>query len=435
MELSSEVTDWGQTPSQSYEFKESFHREPLREENLVRAVVAQCQIVAFFNEVAQARIPLKDAHGGNLCFVDDTLATVRLIDWCGNEKIGKETFYKIMKRSITKFFKFSPGAHTHDSGAGKKELEGETPEVQGNILRWRKFLEQVSERVTNWFAEISHPWNLGFVLEKVPEEALERLRGDLCQLAKAHIAEAPSRTNFSADSSPSPIYTRQSQISDDEASEREEESDELPDWGRTRSPSYRWSPSPPFRWGATAHLALSRAAQQQLDWMRSNEIRHGRSTKFSKTLQQRIVDDDFRQHGGGRPAERGHQLGDRLGLLIRLVLQYLKDEKYLDRCKGHVPAAATNPNKLHSRLYRQWATTYANWDRLAEADQRQNLRAVLFKMWTTDKKGQVMRPSEEKRRRLCEASWNTFWLSDHELDDLVASVISTYRAQAQFVYN
>ena len=61
------------------------------------------------------------------------------------------------------------------------------------------------------------------------------------------------------------------------------------------------------------------------------------------------------------------------------------------------------------------------------------MRDLLFKMWTTDKKGQVMRPSEEQQRRLCEASWNTFWLSDGELDTLVASVISAYRFQARFV--
>ena len=87
------------------------------------------------------------------------------------------------------------------------------------------------------------------------------LRSELCQLAKSHVVEAPSRTNFSApsrtnSSSPSPIYTRQSQISDDEAPEKEEESDSLPDWGKkeeesdslpdwgkTRSISYRWNPS------------------------------------------------------------------------------------------------------------------------------------------------------------------------------------------------
>ena len=127
------------------------------------------------------------------------------------------------------------------------------------------------------------------------------------------------------------------------------------------------------------------------------------------------------------------QLGDRLGLLLRLVLQHLADEKYLDRCEGTVPAAATDPKKLHSRLYKQWFTTNADWDSLEEPDQRQRLRNVLFKMWTTDKNGQVMRPSAEQQRRLCEASWNTFWLSDDELDTLVASVLSTYRAQAQFV--
>ena len=277
------------------------------------------------------------------------------------------------------------------------------------------------------------------------------LRSELCQLAKSHVVEAPSRTNFSApsrtnSSSPSPIYTRQSQISDDEAPEKEEESDSLPDWGKkeeesdslpdwgkTRSISYRWNPSSSFRWGAAAHTALCQAAQEQLDWMRNNEIRHGRPTKFSKTLDQRIEDNDFGRHGGGRPAEKGQQLGDRLGLLLRLVLKHLADENYLNRCEGRVPAAAINPKKLHQRLYKQWVHNNAAWDSLEEPDQRQRLRDVLFKMWTTDKKGQVMRPLEEQRRRLCEASWNKFWLSDHELDTLVASVISTYRAQAPFL--
>ena len=208
---------------------------------------------------------------------------------------------------------------------------------------------------------------------------------------------------------------------------------EVPDWGQTRSPSFQWSPSPPFRWGATAHKALCLAAQQQLDWMRNNDIRHGRPTNFSKTLEQRIVDDDFGRHDGGRPVEKGHELGDRLGLLLTLVLQHLADRNYLDRCESRVPAAAINPRKLHRSLYNHWGTTNADWDILEEPDQRQRLRGVLFKMWTTDKKGQVMRPSEEQQRRRCEASWNTFWLDDHELDTLVSSVISTYRAQAQFV--
>ena len=412
------------------EFKEGIHRVPLRKENLLRAVVAQCQIVAFFNEVAQARIPLRDAHGGNLCFVDDTLATVRLIEWCPNEHIARETFYKIMKRSLRFFFKNSPGAHTHDPGKGEKELHEETPDVQENILRWREFLQQMSQCINNWFQEMSQPWNLGTEIQRVPKEALERLRRELRQLAMTAIAWAPSQASCSLASSPSPIYGRHCQISDDEASENEEDSD-MENWGQTRSPSILWGLT--FRWGATAHRSLCQAALLQLDGMRNNAIRHGRPTKFPKTLDQRIVQDDFGQHGGGRPVERGHQRGDRLGLLLRLVLQHLADKDYLDRCEGPVPVAATNPMKLHSRLYKHWVTKYADWDSLEEPDQRQRLRDMLFKMWTTDKKGQVMRPSEKQQRRLCEASWNTFWLSDDELDTLVASVISTYRAQAQFV--
>ena len=116
-------------------------------------------------------------------------------------------------------------------------------------------------------------------------------------------------------------------------------------------------------------------------------------------------------------------------MLLRLVLQHLADKDYFDRCKGPVPVTATNPMKLHSKLYKHWVTTYEDWDSLEESDQRKRLRDMLFEMWTTDKEGEVMRPWEEQRRRLCEAGWSTFWLSDHELDILVASVIRTYRAR------
>ena len=185
--------------------------------------------------------------------------------------------------------------------------------------------------------------------------------------------------------------------------------------------------------GAAADKALTLAAQEQLEWMRKNAIRHGRPSKHSKTLAQRIEDEDFEQHGGKRPMESDHHLGDRLGFLLTLVLQYLRDGGYLLRCTGEVPRAAQDPRRLHGRLYTHWLTNYANWDTLTEATQRCHLRAILFKMWNTDKKREVMRPEEEQRRRLCEASWNKFWLSDDELDDLVISVISTYRAEAQFV--
>ena len=105
----------------------------------------------------------------------------------------------------------------------------------------------------------------------------------------------------------------------------------------------------------------------------------------------------------------------------------------MDRCEGPVPKAATDPKKLHDRLYIYWVTNFADWDSLTEPVQRQHLRAMLFKMWTTDKNGQVMRPSEKQRRCLCKASWKKFWLNDDELDTLVHSVVSTYRAQALFV--
>ena len=358
------------------DFKVRLHREPLREENLLKAVVAQCQIVTFFNEVAQTGIPLINAHSGNLCFVDDSLASVRLIDWHGNDQETKETFYKIMKRSIEVFCEFSPGVHTHDHGAGQRELCEETPDVQTNILRWREFLHKVSTRVNEWFQEICQPWNLGSEMRQVPVEALERLRRELGKLAVAASAKTPSRARASAPSgaqtsSPSSIDTAHGQISDDEASEKVEESDEemsseVPNWEQTPSPSYLLASSSAFVWGAAADRSLSLAASLQLDWMRNNAISHSRPTKFSKTLAQQIEEGDFLQHGGSRPVGNDHLHGDCLGLLLGLVLQHLAEEEYLDRCEGPVPKAATDPKKLHDRLYIYWVTNFADWDSLTE---------------------------------------------------------------------
>ena len=60
------------------------------------AAKAQCRIVEFFHEAAHRQVPLFDAHGGNLCFVDDTFAAVRLVDWCGNDGIATQAPRTVM---------------------------------------------------------------------------------------------------------------------------------------------------------------------------------------------------------------------------------------------------------------------------------------------------------------------------------------------------
>ena len=42
------------------------------------------------HEAAQRQVSLFDAHGGNLFFVDDTLATIRLVAWCVMHRISPQ---------------------------------------------------------------------------------------------------------------------------------------------------------------------------------------------------------------------------------------------------------------------------------------------------------------------------------------------------------
>ena len=170
--------------------------------------------------------------------------------------------------------------------------------------------------------------------------------------------------------------------------------------------------------------------------MVANPIRHGRASKRSKTIEERCATGDFREHNGHKPLENGHRLGDLLGLLFRLILQYLGDNAFLSRCNrpdGTLPKAATEPTKFHRQHYRPFASAHADWPNLVELGQRQVLRSYLFRLWTTDPRGEVMRPKPPVTPKLCRASWAEFWMTDAELDSLVHWVVANYRAGAAHV--
>ena len=80
--------------------------------------------------------------------------------------------------------------------------------------------------------------------------------------------------------------------------------------------------------GAAAH-SLLREADEQRAWMANHPFRHGRPSKFSKHIHQRIEEGDFQEHGGSAPVETGQTKGDQLGLLLELVLQHLAEGEYL----------------------------------------------------------------------------------------------------------
>ena len=141
------------------------------------AVRAQCRIVEFYYEAAQKEVPLFDAHGGNLCFVDKTFTTVRLVDWCFNDRIPTETPQRVMAAAIEYFTRFSPGLHKHGkegAAAARAKLDSLPENIQGNVLNWRVFLEALSKETMSWFERAHDPQ---------PQDLVQHVE-DLSQVAK-----------------------------------------------------------------------------------------------------------------------------------------------------------------------------------------------------------------------------------------------------------
>ena len=456
------------------------------------AVRAQCRIVEFYYEAAHKKVPLVDVHGGNLCFVDKTFTTVRLVDWCFNDRIPTRTPQGVMAAAIEYFTRYSPGLYKQGKdgeAAARAKLDSLPAHVQGNVLTWRKFLEALSKRTMSWFHRARDP---------TPQDLLQHVE-DLSQVARdeSSALEGGDSTTVSFQLPPGSEEIPDSEPEDEPTAEQPAflfdptPSNSMADmyvhaadafsmisqtaatsshgmepprllFDRTPSHSLRdmyvnaneafsrnaaeaassgAAPAShvilttrPYGWCAAAMQSLLTEGQKQRAWMNRNPIRHGKGTERSVSLETRLATDNFGVHsndGSMRPVEASHHQGDIFKLVIRLVQKQLQEGNFLERCgrDAQVPRAATDPEKLHRLHYRKFVEKNPHFSQKPAAKQMSIIRGWLFDMWSTDPRKMVMSPSGSAPRVKCTASWGDFWLDDDELDSLVSNVITEFREE------
>ena len=69
------------------------------------------------------------------------------------------------------------------------------------------------------------------------------------------------------------------------------------------------------------------------------------------------------------------------------------------------------------------------WLQMSPAEKRKRVHAFIFQKFTLDPRNRCMVPGPgQKRKQRNEASWPGFWLSDQELDGIVAEVMTAFEA-------
>ena len=84
------------------------------------------------------------------------------------------------------------------------------------------------------------------------------------------------------------------------------------------------------------------------------------------------------------------------------------------------------------RLFARFFAEGENWAAMLPATRKEYLRTYLFRLWSTDRRGQQLLP-EPERRVPSRAKWGSFYISDAELEDLCDEVMRMYHVQEHHV--
>jgi len=199
-------------------------------------------------------------------------------------------------------------------------------------------------------------------------------------------------------------------------------------WGARDEPPARPSTHPALlpglaEVGVAAIQSLSTELHIQLDWMRTHWNRRGHFTSKSVPFQQRLTAQRFEHHV---PSVLNQTDGDHFGLLVRILLGKMHDGKFLERIEGSIPRLAIDPIKFHRSYYKRWTDANDRWRELDSSRLADALYEFLFMLWTTDKQGTELVPRDPKRRKLCNAGWKSFYISEAELKSLAMDVVTQY---------
>ena len=123
--------------------------------------------------------------------------------------------------------------------------------------------------------------------------------------------------------------------------------------------------------------------------------------------------------------------GDHFGLLVRVLLGKMKDGKFLERIEGPLPRLVTDPIKFHRDYYKRWTDANGSWRELDFSGLCEALYKFLFRLLSTDKKDTELSPADPKRRKMCNAGWKSFYITEAEMKSLVMHVVTQYLEDAR----
>ena len=158
-------------------------------------------------------------------------------------------------------------------------------------------------------------------------------------------------------------------------------------------------------------------------------------TGLSKSLQERK-----RIHASGgvgfdhhHPTQAEDELND-LDLLFRVLLAALKKPREVEDGKGLLqrmpvqPKTATVPEEFHSKFGKRFGQgCRPPWLQMTLLQKETRLHSLLFTKFSLDKTRNFMLPRHDRDKKLRnDACWREFWLSDAELNSVVAETMEEY---------
>ena len=176
----------------------------------------------------------------------------------------------------------------------------------------------------------------------------------------------------------------------------------------------------PDNFGRRAATSFCAAALGHLQHMRST-YRHGKPSANSIPLSVRLEDGNHRQLVYDRDE------GDDIGFLFLLIIEFITERGFVDRCGGKPPKAATDPLKFHALFGAKFVNMCGAPFHTMNAKQRYDrLYAFLKQKWSTDKKRKGMRPATDAGWCRCEASWGEFFIDEEELCAICEEAVAAY---------
>ena len=182
--------------------------------------------------------------------------------------------------------------------------------------------------------------------------------------------------------------------------------------------------------GTTAAQAMITVAQKMAN-LSQTASRHGRTSARSIQIATRLETDNYTQYG--------HQLaytpqeGHAYRLIFGLVLDEIESRGFHDRMNP-VPRAAADVVRLHScqavGFHRSCSPA---WKDMANAQRLQALKTFLYSKFSISYDRSEIVPCPFQQYRRSDISWNTFWMTREEIDQIAEAAFDVYLRDAPFL--